>query len=57
MKYKEQILPILEEIFMPVCSAISEFLSVPYDAKDLEVIIGTKNNVSHSIRLSTTILE
>lgn len=42
---------------MPVCSAISEFLSVPYDAKDLEVIIGTKNNVSHSIRLSTTILE
>ena len=40
VKYKERLLPVLEEIFMPVCASIIALLGVPFDVDDLEV--GTK---------------
>jgi hypothetical protein len=37
VKYKERLLVVLEEIFMPVCASIIALLSIPFDAEDLEV--------------------
>ena len=37
VKYKERLVSVLEEIFMPVCASIVALLNIPFDADDLEV--------------------
>ena len=37
VKYKERLLPVLEEIFLPVCESIIACLNLPHDSDDLEV--------------------
>ena len=37
VKYKQRLLPVLEEIFMPVCTSIIACINMPYDADDLNV--------------------